>query len=550
MNQTNTASSALVPLWRRKWLILAIGVLVAAAAYEHYKAKPTIYSVKTQLYLGAASEGQALLNTTLGKTKLSATTIANQAELINSTIGEIVKKRFRLEHKHDAAKGKVKAKAPGSSEFIQLTAEARTAVAVSEVANAYAQTYIKRHQANYERDVRSAIATTKSQIQRIERAVAAAAAKAKASGKGGGGNSSASTLQTAALSTKLNQLESDLTVKAVQQVGIARPAKAELIGPKPKQNGIFGFVMGIVLASLAVILLSRINPRVRSLSDIEGIFGLPILAAVPVARTPIVRRDGQVRPSKFLSEPLWRLQTSIRVGAQGEERAPTHVPKSVLFLSADPGDGKSTIAAGLALVQRDAGERTMLIEADFRRPTQARLLGLGYENPQGLADVLSGSVPASAAMQRVGVITESDGAQGAPGGGVATAVAPPGGSVSVLRGGADVANPPALLGRPEMIELLRTLGGDFDNVLVDAPPPLQVSDVMPLLVAVDGIVIVARVDHTRESSARRLIQLLERTASAPVLGVVANGVRRRDIERYGFSSGTSNGRRPLGLLRR
>jgi Mrp family chromosome partitioning ATPase len=264
-----------------------------------------------------------------------------------------------------------------------------------------------------------------------------------------------------------------------------------------------------------------------------------------------VRRENEIRPSKLLTEPLWRLHSSIHLGVQGEGSPLGHAPKSILFLSAEPGDGKSTIAAGLALVQRDAGERTMLVEADFRRPTQGRLLDLGSENGQGLAEVLAGSALPSAAMQLVRAADAQDNGAGTPQGrAVATAVAPSGGSVSVLRGGAQVANPPALLGRPEMADLLRTLGRDFDNVLVDAPPPLQVSDVMPLLGAVDGIVIVARIDHTRESSARRLMQLLERTASAPVLGVVANAVRPRDIERYGFSSGPRRRSWPLSMLGR
>ena len=73
-------------------------------------------------------------------------------------------------------------------------------------------------------------------------------------------------------------------------------------------------------------------------------------------------------------------------------------------------------------------------------------------------------------------------------------------------------------------------------MLIDAPPPLQVSDVMPLLRMVDGIVIVARVGHTREASAERLAQLLARTSSAPVLGVVANARLTADIKKYGFSS--------------
>jgi Mrp family chromosome partitioning ATPase len=109
------------------------------------------------------------------------------------------------------------------------------------------------------------------------------------------------------------------------------------------------------------------------------------------------------------------------------------------------------------------------------------------------------------------------------------------GSVSVLVGATMVANPPALLARPAMSELTRALTSSFDYVLIDAPPPLQVSDVMPLMAMVDGIVLVARLGHTRETSAQRLVQLLQRTPSAPVLGVVANAVSQSDIEKYGLS---------------
>ncbi len=193
----------------------------------------------------------------------------------------------------------------------------------------------------------------------------------------------------------------------------------------------------------------------------------------------------------------------------------------------------------------------MLVEADFRRPTQARLLDLGAQsNGHGLADVLTGMALPSTAMERVRSLHADSNGAGGDGGAVATAIVPPGGSVSVLRGGPQVANPPALLGRPEMADLLRSLAGDFDNVLVDAPPLLQVSDVMPLLGAVDGIVVVARVDHTREASARRLMQLLARTPTAPVLGVVANAVRRRDFQRYGYTSGTGRRAWPLSMLGR
>lgn len=538
MNGNPDATAIFAPIWRRKWIILIVAVLVSGATYAHYKGKPTTFSVKSQLYLGAGSEGQALLNNTLGKTTLSATAIANQVALINSTIGEQVHRQFRRAHNLLAAKAKVKAKAAASSDFIQLTGEGQTATATAEAVNAYAQTYIKRHQANYEKAVDGAIETTKKQILRIERAEALAKSKKNSS------SNSASTLQSAALSTKLNQLESDLAVQGVQQVGTARPAKAELIGPHPKQNAIFGFFIGLVLAAIGAFVLARANRRLRSLADVEGIFELPILTAMPAVRTPIVRRDGEVRPSKLLSEPLRRLHTTLQLaGAAPAEHGngATRRPRTILLLSADPGDGKSTVAAGLALEERDAYERAALVEADFRRPVQSKLLGVTAQpGLQGLAQVLTGATLATGAMQRVSGGAPGAGAQAEQEqpaeGALATLVPPAAGSVSVLLGSTDVANPPALLGRPEMAELLRGLAGEYDSVIVDVPSPLQVSDAMPLLNAVDAIVIVARIGHTRQTSAARLREMLERTPSAPLLGVVANAVPSRDIERYGLAA--------------
>lgn len=547
MNGNSDATAILAPIWRRKWIILIVAVLVSAGAYEHYKGEHTTFSVKSQLYLGAGSEGQALLNNTLGKSTLSATAIANQVALINSTVGEQVHREFRRAHNPLAAKAKVKAKATASSDFIQLTGEGQTATAVADAVNAYAQAYIKRHQANYERAVDGAIETTKQQIQRIERAEALAKSKKSSS------SSSASTLQSAALATKLNQLESDLTVQGVQQVGVARPAKAKLVGPHPKKNAIFGFFIGLVLASIGAFVLSRMNRRLRSLADIEGVFGLPILTAMPVARTPIVRRDGELRSSKLLSEPLRRLHTTLQLpgrAPEGQSNGAPARPRTILLLSAEPGDGKSTVAAGLALEQRDAYERAVLVEADFRRPVQSKLLGVAAQpGLQGLAQVLTGATLPTGAIQKVSATPNGAGVTAEqPAEGALATMAPAAGSVSVLLGGTDVANPPALLARPEMAELLRTLAAEYDSVIVDAPSPLQVSDAMPLLSAVEGIVIVARIGHTRQTSALRLKEMLERTASAPLLGVVANAVPQRDIERYGLAAmGTRPW--PMRLLR-
>jgi succinoglycan biosynthesis transport protein ExoP len=359
------------------------------------------------------------------------------------------------------------------------------------------------------------------------------------------GPSTSSVLQAASLNSKINQLEASLGVAGAQQIKPAKPAGAALLSPKPRKNAIFGFVVGIVLAAIAAYALGRFDRRLRSLSGIEVAYASQTLAGFPKVRRPIVRREGEPTPSRFLVEPLRRLHTAIQLGVTPDPRH-SRPSRTVLFVSADAGDGKSTLVADLALVQRDAGARVAIVEANFRRPAQARLLGL--DASQGLAEVLTGKLTVTQAAQRVHPISpaelaEAPGEAAAP---VATFVeSREAGSLFLLAGGGAVANPPALLGHPAMADLLRSVAEDFDYVLIDAPSPLEVSDVMPLLKLVDAIVIVARADHTREMSAQRLVQLLAQSDVRP-LGIAANCLPRREMDRYGFATG--DGRSRTGKL--
>jgi len=546
MNETTDAATIFAPLWRRKWLILVVGVVVAAATYVYYRHQPAVYLAKTQLYFGGSSEQQGALNSTLGKTSLSPIQLADQAAVLNSTIGEGIHRQLLEKHERIAARGKVHAKATSGSDFIQISAEARTAKAASQLVNDYAQAYIKQHQTSYQHAVKAAIATTRHQLRRIEASQHAAASAPKGKGSSAGkssGLASVATLQAATLSAKINQLESDLSVAGVQQVGVAIPGAAQLLAPQPKKNAIFGFVIGLALAALAAYAVDRFERRLRSLADLESAFQTQVLAALPRVRTPIVQRDGEPRPAGPLLEPLRALHMSLQLGDMLDHDRGSS-PGVILFLSADAGDGKSTLVADLAIVQRDAGARVAVIEADLRRPAQAGLLSLGSQ--RGLAEVLTGGVTMEGAMQSVGLM-EPDVSIDAPAAelgatGVSTMTrARQSGSLSVLAGGSGAANPPALLASTAMEQLVRSAAEDFDYVLIDAPP-LQVSDAMPLLRMVDGIVLVARLEHTREPSAQRLTQLLSRSATAPVLGVVANAVSRGEIRRHGFSS--AYGKRP------
>lgn len=541
MNENTEPISIFGPIWRRKWLILAVGILVAAGSYLYYKRERHLYRSQTQVYLGAGAE-EGALGEKANSAKGQSTFVSNQAALINAVVVERVRRQLRKEHKGALARGsKVRAKAVEKSEFITVTAEAHTAKGAALLANGTAQTYIKRQRAAHRRSVEQAIAISRRQLRRIEAASTPTVAPKPSASKGKGSSSSTpiqpsegNVLQEASLNSKINQLEASLAVSGAQQIQPAKAGAAQMLSPTPKRNAIFGFVIGLVLAAIAAYLLARLDRRLRSLAGIESVFQSQVLVGLPKVGRPIVHREGQPVPSRFLLEPLRRLHTVVQMGVVPVP-ARQNSSRVILCTSADAGDGKSTLIADLGLVQRDAGERVAVVEANFRRPVLAKLLGV--DGAFGLAEVLTGTLSVEDAIQRV-LPTHSAPVPDASGSAAAVATAVESrskGSLFVLPGGGPAANPPALLAQAAITDVLHSLAEDFDYVLIDAPSPLEVSDVMPLLNIVDGIVIVARLAHTREPSAQRLAQLLAHTPHAPVLGLVANCVSRAEAGRYGFS---------------
>src|SRR5208282_1326487 len=290
--------------------------------------------------------------------------------------------------------GKVTAKSAEKSAFITVTTEAHSPAAAALLANTVAATYIRRQHLQYEKGIYNQLVIAHKQLRKLETPDALVPG---AKSKGPATVSQSSVIRQAQLISHIQELESELGQQQVQQLALARSTRAELLSPKPKRNAAFGFVIGLLLASLAAFLLARLDRRLRVIGDVEAVFHSQILAVLPEVRHPIVF-DGAVRPSRVLIEPLRLLRTTLQLNltpaGERQER-----PRSLLFLSADAGDGRSTVVADLALVQREAGERAAVVEADFRHPTQATMLGLADHS--GLAEVLVGSLTLEEALQPV-----------------------------------------------------------------------------------------------------------------------------------------------------
>ena len=288
MSDTTEATSIFAPLWRRKWLILAVAILAAVATYLYYKGETPTYQSSTQVYLGAAAEETAPGE----KAKALSVNPTDQVAIINSIVVEGVRQRLRKEEDTSAAHGIVKAKSAGEkSQFITITAESSRARSAALLANSVASAYVRRQHLYYQRSILTAISIARRQLRKIEAAAVPATAP-KSSSKSGSTSksgtattpatqSTSSVLQSANLESRINQLESELAVTGVQQIKVAKPNGALLLSPKPRKNAVFGFFIGLLLAAAAAYVLSRFDRRLRSLSGIEAAFGVPVLSALP-----------------------------------------------------------------------------------------------------------------------------------------------------------------------------------------------------------------------------------------------------------------------------
>ena len=171
--------------------------------------------------------------------------------------------------------------------------------------------------------------------------------------------------------------------------------------------------------------------------------------------------------------------------------------KTLAIVSPGGGEGRSFIAANLAIVFSQLGERTLLIDADLRTPSQHELFKLG--KGAGLSGLLAGRANTDAVISVPGLI-----------------------GLSVLPAGAVPPNPQELLGRQLFGDTLRTLSRDFDVVIIDTPAASDYADAQTVAVRAGAALIVARKDQTSLSDFTELAHRLQQSGAALVGSVLSD----------------------------
>ncbi len=326
--------------------------------------------------------------------------------------------------------------------------------------------------------------------------------------------------QSGSVAAGLKNRADELQVLAALQTGNAQLVQPATVprsqsSPAPRRTAAIGLALGLVLAVLLVQLRERLDRRIRDADEIEEVFGRPILGTIPHVKAFRAKsRDSGDLPARE-REAFIILSTSLRY-FNGNRNGGV---KTILVTSAASGEGKTTIARNLAAGNAVTRNRTLLIEADLRHPVLVSRLGLS-EGP-GLSDVLAGQLNWRDALREVAVnrggtdILDDLRFDLLPAGGV-----PP--------------NPTDLIGSEAMKRLLEEVEPHYRLVIIDTPPTAIVSDAIPLLSLVDGVIVVARLNMSMRDSIRHLERQLKRLG-APVLGVVINDVAR-SAGYYGYSA--------------
>jgi succinoglycan biosynthesis transport protein ExoP len=304
---------------------------------------------------------------------------------------------------------------------------------------------------------------------------------------------------------QLAQNARELEILASLQTGnaeLVQPAQTPSgpSAPKTTRNVILGLMLGLMLGAALTLLREQLDRRLKDSAEAAAVFGLPVLATIPESRTiSHMGRGESVASAGIESDAFRMLRTNLRYFNVDRP------VKSIVVTSAAPQDGKTTVSWNLALAEARAGKRVLYLEADLRRPSLGAQLGAMTKS--GLSFVLAGMVDVQTAMQNVE-------------------------GVDLLLAGPLPPNPAELIESEKMSELVRWGEEHYDRVIIDTPPAAVVSDAIPLVTTVSGVVIVVRIQRSRRDAADHLREQLT-NLGAPVLGLVVNGAATRGNYYYG-----------------
>ncbi|RJQ54967.1 MAG: polysaccharide biosynthesis tyrosine autokinase [Actinobacteria bacterium] len=496
----------------RKWLVLAATLVTTTAALVASLLQPRVYEARSSLLVKERNRGSNILGSMLPALSLEPErSVRTHIELIKSPA--LIRR----------AAGSVKAR-PGEissalsvevlpqTNLLHVSISHRNPTRAAKIADAVASTYaISNRNVNASeieearRKVHFKLRDTEEDILALQQVISGKGKRVTPELKRNAQGKLRMSLGVyQMLATKEQELRISESTEPGEVVLIQRAVVPTAPStPKPLRNTVLGLVLGLSLGVGGAFLLEGMDTRIRSADEAGDVFGLPVLARIPLARCEKPSDAFFVTPTSASAEAeaFRALRTSLSyVNYNGEIR-------TILVTSGSPREGKSTISANLAGALVQAGYKVILLDCDLRNPGLHTLLEL--PPGPGPASVIAGQTAFESAITRhkpsgVDVVCGS-------------LSAPP--------------NPSELLNSRTMDELLAKSLEKAHFVILDSPPVLAVTDPVVLAAKVHGVLLSSSVGETTREEAQRVVERLS-SERVRLLGVVANKVPAEQAAAY------------------
>ena len=477
--------------WRRKQVIvMTIVVTITFVAVGLLLIEPT-YSASATLRLASvsrASDDWAVLNMEYADRLMNTyAEIASSAPLLMSVAADLGL----------AESLQVDVQLQANTELMEVSAEHRDPVLAAEIANAVAKkvTDLSREQAAEIRQTAQSVFLDQliqldAELTQAELEYAVMSMAMPESGEIPSAARRAIELKRSAYDELLEQRERSRLQEALQvrTLTLLGPATAPTAPAKPDiaLNAALGLIMGLAGGLALAFFVEVLDTTLYTSDEIKQATQSEILAEVPILST---RHDGKLTDDSTNVEVFRHLRTNL-IGLGSPLQF-----KTAIITSPEAGEGKSTIAANLAVAIAQSGQTIALVDADLRLPVLHKLFGLPNT---GLSNVLQGEIDLDGALRTSAV----------PG-------------LAILASGAFSPKSTELLASPKMAEVIEQLRERFTMVLFDTPALLAVADASVLASMVEGAVLIIGQGQTRRESAEAAYRQLEKTR-VPWIGLVVN----------------------------
>ncbi len=519
---------------RRRWLVIAVTVISIAVAIGFSLAPDPEYRVRAQVLTTGINDPVAMIFGVNGQGDLNRQATSQAAFLQSSRM------RLEVAHAYDGSLPtgdifRVGVTPIGdqdnmTSSVVELSLVSTDPRAAATLVNTYAQTYVELRQsqdverlAETKRQLQALLGETEQEIATILQPVTEIEAQLAEPGADTQQLLALRNSRRAELEDQLDPLEAEAarirtTLSDINLgVELSSGGGAEVlstawvpdtpVSPNVPLNLAIALVVGLFLGSALAFVRDYFDDSVKSKDAVEKGTGVGTLGLIP----KVSSGDELVtvlHPTAPAAEAFRLLRTSVKfLGIERQVRV-------VQVTSPSPGEGKTMVAANLAVAFAQSGDRVVLVGGDLRRPRMEEMLDIPLT--PGLTAVLIGDVTLPQAIQT---------AAGVP-------------NLSVLPAGYPPPNPSELLSGERARRLIDVLGQTYDVVVIDCPPVLPVTDSLVLARMADTTLLVTSANRTSKRSLTRAVELL-RQVDAPLSGTVLNSASADDTfstEPYRYES--------------